>query len=132
MDGVLERIDEDEEQKTDGSAITEGDDVEGAAQAEMQSSAEKGQAYDLGQPPMEAMDDEEAEDENGTMVGDGLTPHQPLRKEDVEEDESLQHTVDARADQVLMEGAADQQMSPALAASASEESQKRRSGGKKK
>lgn len=29
MDGVLERIDEDEEQKTDNSAITEGEEGEG-------------------------------------------------------------------------------------------------------
>jgi len=32
MDGVLERIDEDEEQKTDNSALTDGDDGEGTAE----------------------------------------------------------------------------------------------------
>ena len=32
MDGVLERIDEDEEQKTDQSVLTEGDEAEGAGE----------------------------------------------------------------------------------------------------
>ena len=39
MDGVLERIDEDEEQKTDQSVLTDGDEAEGAE--EMHSSGNK-------------------------------------------------------------------------------------------
>ena len=95
MDGVLERIDEDEEQKTDGSVLTEGDEAEGAVQAEMhQSSNEKDQ------PPIQAPAEGEEDDdeEAGTLVGDGLTPNVPLRKSEelMEENEDLQNTVDAQ------------------------------------
>ena len=47
MDGVLERIDEDEEQKTDNSAITEGDEAEGAGEMRSQDTKENDNEADL-------------------------------------------------------------------------------------
>ena len=76
MDGVLERIDEDEEQKTDQSALTDGEEAEGGT--EMRTAAKE--------------------------VGDGIMASGGAPHEIDSGDESLAQTTHAHADLKMLEG----------------------------
>ena len=93
MDGVLERIDEDEERRTDQSALTDPEEGEGAA--EMRS--DEKQENDFGSIT-EAKPAINAPEMN---VGDGImasaAPHE------VEDDEALAETIDAKVNQKFVE-----------------------------
>jgi len=90
MDGVLERIDEDEEQKTDQSAITDGDEAEGAT-AEMRTASKEDGYEAINNAPE-------------VTIGDGIMASAGPAHELDSNDESLQQTAHALVDRQLMEG----------------------------
>ena len=93
MDGVLERIDEDEEQKTDQSFFTDPEENEGAAEMR---SGEKGKDAGASPDPQTATVDAPTE---APHIGDGIVDHGPTgpfdRPNEEEESDSLAHTVPA-------------------------------------
>lgn len=104
MDGVLERIDEDEEQKTDQSVETgEGEEYEGANEMHKGSSLGSGKKEDNEDGGMlEHSEQQQIALATQETIGDGLTAPQHI----VDEADSLAQTVVAHVEQELMEGAA--------------------------